>query len=70
MTVQFLMMFTAERHGKFVADLASKSSGLGKFEMVGIARASAGRSRQGCAATKIRWALLRAMTGLRNGVTN
>ena len=30
------MMFTAYRYGKFVADLASKCSGLGKLEMMGI----------------------------------
>ena len=30
-------MFATEWHGKFVADLPSKSSGLGEFEMVGIA---------------------------------
>ena len=38
MAVQFPMMFTAEWHGKFVADLASERSRLGKFEMMGIAR--------------------------------
>ena len=37
MAMQLLMMLTAERHGKFVADLAPERSRLGKFEMMGIA---------------------------------
>jgi hypothetical protein len=32
------MMFTAEWDGKFVADLPSKSSRPGKFDMMGITR--------------------------------
>ena len=37
LTVQILMVLTAQRYGKFIADLASKRSGLREFEMVGIA---------------------------------
>ena len=35
--MQLLMMLTAERHGKLVADLASERSRLGKFEVMSIA---------------------------------
>jgi hypothetical protein len=37
MAMQILVMVTAERDGKFVADLASERSRLGKFEVVGVA---------------------------------
>ena len=37
-TMQLMMMVTAERHREFVADLASEGSGLGEFQMMGIAR--------------------------------
>ncbi len=36
MAMQLLMVLTAERHGEFVADLASKRSGLREFQVVGI----------------------------------
>jgi len=36
--MQLQMMFTAEWDGKFVADFPPKRPGLGKFEMMGIAR--------------------------------
>src|ERR1700730_18953902 len=36
--VQVMMVLAAERHGEFVADLASQGSGLREFEMMGIAR--------------------------------
>ena len=35
--MQRMMVFAAERHGKFVADLASEGSGLRKLQVVGIA---------------------------------
>ena len=38
MAVQIPVMFTTQRDGKFVADLAPERSRLGKFEMMGIAR--------------------------------
>ena len=38
MAVQIPVMFSAQGDGKFVADLASERSRLGKFEMMGIAR--------------------------------
>ena len=38
MAMQLLMMFAAEWDRKFVADLASERSRLGKFEVVSIAR--------------------------------
>ena len=38
MAMQLLMMFAAEWDRKFVADLASERSRLGKFEVVRIAR--------------------------------
>ena len=37
MAMQVAMMFAAQRHGEFVADLASERSGLGKFQMMRIA---------------------------------
>ena len=38
MAMQVAMMFTAQRHGEFVADLASERSGLRKFEVMRVAR--------------------------------
>jgi hypothetical protein len=37
-TVEITMMVTAQRHGQFVAHLASKGGALRKFEMMGVAR--------------------------------
>ena len=32
------MMIAAERHGEFVAHLATEGSGLGEFQMMGVGR--------------------------------
>ena len=39
-TVQLIMVLAAERHGEFVADLAAERPGLGKFQVMGVARAA------------------------------
>src|SRR4051812_18041516 len=47
--MELLMMLSAQWHGEFVADLASERSGLGEFEVVGVARrALADQTRLGC----------------------
>ena len=43
------MMITTKRHGEFIADLAAQSSGLGKFQMMGVAGgALTDQTRMGC----------------------
>src|SRR3982074_3368073 len=63
------MMVAAERHGEFVADLATEGSGLREFQMMGIARRAltdqAGLRGDECEVG----AVVRRRLGLCSGVT-
>jgi hypothetical protein len=49
MAMQLMMVVAAERHGEFVANLASEGSGLREFQMMGIAgRALTDQARLRC----------------------